>query len=302
MGLQTYTKINTLYKRYVFDIKTCPKKEWSKFKNKIILGDFSYPEAAYLFNNDWEITSKIDGTNSKIVFFPSRGEIMVGGKTDKASSQSGQFEYLQGIANKINPILCEIFPKESAKFAPVKDKETNKVKYWELDPYRFCDTETIIPTKEGQYEVSLEEIPIYIYGEYFGKGIQKCGHRYIKDGNDFLVFDIRQQGWWLPKDKRDEMCKILGLDTVPYIGTMTLADAEEMVSNGFTTKFEGASDPTLLEEGVVARPVVPILCANGDRVIVKVKYCDYVEYERVRSEFSDDEFEEFNKWYNENYK
>lgn len=312
MRLEVYSKIQTLYKRYIFDGKECPKKEWLKFKNKIILGDFSYPEAAYLFNNDWEITSKIDGTNSKIAFFPSTGEIKVGGKTEKASSQSGQFEFLQEIADKIRPILCDMFPKESARFAPVKNKETNKVQYYiasaedTLDIKYFKEEEAISAlhmVKDPKFSsVEMEEVPIYIYGEYFGSGIQKCGQRYIKDGNGFLVFDIKQQGWWLPKDKRDEMCKALGLDTVPYLGTMTLAEAEEMVSNGFTTKFDGAADPTLLEEGVVARPVVPILCANGDRVIVKVKYCDYVEYERVRNEFSDDEFEEFNKWYNENYK
>ena len=40
MGLQTYTKINTMYKRYVFDAKDCPNKEWLKFRNKIILGEF----------------------------------------------------------------------------------------------------------------------------------------------------------------------------------------------------------------------------------------------------------------------
>lgn len=303
MRLEVYSKIQTLYKRYIFDGKECPKKEWLKFKNKIILGDFSYPEAAYLFNNDWEITSKIDGTNSKIAFFPSTGEIKVGGKTEKAQSQSGQFEFLQEIADRIRPILCDMFPKESARFVPVKDKETNKVQYWEDDPVDRAESDgPIQPTDEGMYAVKLEEVPIYIYGEYFGSGIQKCGQRYIKDDNGFLVFDIKQQGWWLPKDKRDEMCKALGLDTVPYLGTMTLAKAEEMVSNGFTTKFDGAADPTLLEEGVVARPIIPILCSNGDRVIVKVKYCDYVDYEKARSEFSEEEFEEFNKWYNENYK
>lgn len=312
MVLETFTKINTLYKRYIFDGKACPKKEWLKFKNKIILGNFSYPEAAYLFNNDWEITSKIDGTNSKIAFFPSTGEIKVGGKTEKAQSQHGQFEMLEKIGENIKPQLCAMFPKESARFAPVKNKETNKVQYYiasaedTLDIKYFKEEEAISAlhmVKDPKFSsVEMEEVPIYIYGEYFGKGIQKCGPRYIKDDNGFLVFDIKQQGWWLPKDKRDEMCKILGLDTVPYIGTMTLAEAEEMVSNGFTTKFDGAADPTLLEEGVVARPIIPILCSNGDRVIVKVKYCDYVDYEKARSGFSEEEFEEFSNWYNENYK
>jgi hypothetical protein len=81
---------------------------------------------------------------------------------------------------------------------------------------------------------------------------------------------------------------------------MTLAEIEKMVRAGFTTRFEGASDPTLLEEGIVARPTIPLFDSRGNRVIVKVKYCDYIEYDAVRKEFSDEEFAEFDKWYHEN--
>ena len=123
--METYTKINTLYKRYVFDVSKCPNKAWAKFKNKIILGEFSFKEAGYLFNCPWEAYSKIDGTNSKIAFFPSTSEIRVEGKTEKAQSQHGQFEMLEKIGENIKPQLCAMFPKESARFAPVK--EGNKI-------------------------------------------------------------------------------------------------------------------------------------------------------------------------------
>lgn len=300
MGLQTYTKINTMYKRYVFDAKDCPNKEWLKFRNKIILGEFSNKEAEYLFNCPWEAYSKIDGTCSKIAFFPSTGEIKVGGKTDNASSMHGQFEMLQEIAGRIKPQLCAMFPKESARFVPIK--EGNKIKFWDVSSEidRYANANPVTPNREGQYEVCLEEVPIYIYGEYFGTGIQKCGSRYVQNGNDFRVFDIRQQGWWLPKENRDAMCKGLGLATVPFLGIMTLRDIEDMVRSGFTTKFENAADPTMIEEGIVARPTIPLCDSSGNRIIVKVKYCDYIEYDTVRKQFSDDEFNEFDKWYHEN--
>ena len=300
MGLQTYTKINTMYKRYVFDAKDCPNKEWLKFRNKIILGEFSNKEAEYLFNCPWEAYSKIDGTNSKIAFFPSTSDIRVGGKSDNASSMHGQFEMLQEIAGRIKPQLCAMFPKESARFVPIK--EGNKIKFWDVSSEidRYANANPVTPNREGQYEVCLEEVPIYIYGEYFGTGIQKCGSRYVQNGNDFRVFDIRQQGWWLPKENRDAMCKGLGLATVPFLGIMTLRDIEDMVRSGFTTKFENAADPTMIEEGIVARPTIPLCDSSGNRIIVKVKYCDYIEYDTVRKQFSDDEFNEFDKWYHEN--
>jgi hypothetical protein len=202
----------------------------------------------------------------------------------------GQFEMLQEIADRIKPMLCDMFPKESARFTPIKDG--NKVRYWDKDFYDVTDANS-----EGLYGVELEEVPVYIYGEYFGCGIQKCGSRYIQNGNAFRVFDICQQGWWLPKENRDAMCKGLGLEQVPYIGNMVLADIENIVRNGFPTKFEGAADPTMIEEGIVARPTIPICDARGNRIIVKVKHCDYVEYDAVRREFTDEEFEEFNNWY-----
>lgn len=184
--METYTKINTMYKRYIFDASKCPNKAWAKFKNKIILGEFSFKEAGYLLNCPWEAYSKIDGTNSKIAFFPSTSEIRVEGKTEKAQSQHGQFEMLEKIGESIKSQLCAMFPKESARFAPVKNKDTNKVQY-----YLEADGSALIEPKNGFVGVQLEEVPIYIYGEYFGSGIQKCGSRYIQNGNDFLVFDIK---------------------------------------------------------------------------------------------------------------
>lgn len=295
MSLQVYDKINTLYKRYIFDGNQCPNKKWLKFKNKIILGEFSNIEASYLFNCPWEAYSKIDGTCSKIAFFPSTQDIRIEGKSEKSTSLHGQFEMLQEIGERIKPQLCAMFPKESARFTPVKNKDTNKVQY-----YLEAEGSAIIEPKNGFVGVELEEVPVYIYGEYFGAGIQKCGSRYIQNGNAFRVFDIKQQGWWTPKDVRDSLCKGLGLDTVPFLGIMTLKEIEDKVRGGFTTQFEGAADPTMIEEGIVARPVIPLCDGSGKRIIVKVKYCDYIEYDTVRKEFSDEEFEEFDTWYHEN--
>lgn len=295
---ETYQKINTLYKRYAFDGKSCPNPKWLKFRNKIILGDFSNKEAEFLFDMPWEAYSKIDGTNSKIIFYPSTQTITVGGKSDNASSQHGQFEMLQEIADKIKPILCEIFPKECAKFAPIKNKETNRIQYYDINTTPFNPIEPTNIENQSMWGVQLEEVPIYIYGEYFGEGIQKCGRRYIEKGNGFVVFDIKQQGWWTPKDVRDSLCSQLGLETVPFIGVMSLREIEEMVKKGFHTKYTKASDPTLMEEGIVARPTLPLMDTRGNRIIVKVKVCDYIDYYNARKDFTNEEFNEFSDWYN----
>ena len=273
-----------MYKRYQhLDKNTCPNKKWLEFSNKIILGDFSNKEAEYLFDVKWEVTSKIDGTNSKIAYYPSSGEIKVGGKSDTADSLHGQFKYLQAIADRIKPILAEMYPKECARFSQVLD-DNKKPIYEDVD------------WNESKKIVILEEEPIYIYGEYYGNGVQKGGS-YIKDGNDFIVFDIRQQGWWIPSAMRHEICEKLGLKEVPSLGMMSLREAEKLVIDGFKTLLPNVSDPSLIEEGVVCRTPINLKASNGERIIVKIKHKDYVAYSKVRSKFTDDEFKEFSDWY-----
>ena len=141
---------------------------------------------------------------------------------------------------------------------------------------------------------------MYIYGEFYGKGIQKCGGNYDKDNKRFSVFDICQQGWYVPIDMLQDYCDKLGLDIAPYIGQMTIAEAERMVVNGFKTRVANASNPDFIEEGIVARPIIPIKDPRGNRIIVKIKYCDYAELNAVINELGILEYDEFHKWYMDN--
>ena len=70
--------------------------------------------------------------------------------------------------------------------------------------------------------------------------------------------------------------------------------------DGFTTLVDGVKDPTLIEEGIVARPVIPIKDVRGNRIIVKIKYCDYKEWTETRKQFTDEEYNEFLEWYKNN--
>ena len=295
MKTQTYTKINTLYKRYQNLKKVdLPKKEWIKFQNKIILGGFTEPYFDYLFNCEWDCFSKIDGTNSKIVYYPSTGLCFCGGKTDNAEIVgTGQKAYLDEVIERIKPILGEMFPPEMAKFAPIMN-DKNQIQYYDNDGVFRVPID--IPKEEGIYGVELEEVPIYIYGEFYGKKIQKGGN-YDKEKNRFSVFDICQQGWYVPVSMLYDYCHKLGLDVVPRIGYMTLGEAEEMVMQGFKTRVENAANPDYLEEGIVARPIVPIKDPRGKRMIVKIKTCDYRELQQVIDAVGDVSYNQFRTWY-----
>ena len=299
MKTQTFTKINTLYKRYQNLGKLdLPNKDWMAFQNKIIIGEYSDDFMGYIKNLQFDCFSKIDGTNSKIVYFPSTGECFPGGKTDNADIVgTGQKAFLDEIIARIKPTLAELFPPESAKFAPVMN-DKNQIQY-------FCPIiKNYIPVAgapmgdvaASEYMVKLEEVPVYIYGEFFGKKIQ-AGGNYDKENNRFSIFDICQQGWYVPIDMLTEYAEKLGLTIAPYLGQMTIPQAEEMVRNGFKTRVPNAANPDYLEEGIVARPVVPIKDPRGKRIIVKIKTCDYVDLDNAIKKVGVKEYLKFHEWY-----
>ena len=216
---RTYTKINTLYKR--------------NEKGKIMLGDFSRPEFAYLYNVKWKAFEKVDGTNMS--YYWDGHNMQIHGKSDNASIPSRLLTAMEGLLNEDK--LREVFPIK--------------------------------------YDENGNEVPfmVRIYGEGYGVGIQKCGGSYIQKNNHFRVFDIKINDFWLEWDNVLDICSKLGLDVVYDYGEMTLAEAEEFVKNGFFSPI--AENTELRAEGLVLRPLVQFTNRLGERVIVKIKTCDY---------------------------
>jgi len=294
---QTYTKINTLYKRYKNLNKVeLPNPAWKVFQNKIMLGNFSDDHMEYIQDLKFDCFSKIDGTNTKIAFYPSTGTCFYGGKTDNADLNQHD-KIMPGIVERITPLLQTMFPPETAKFTPIlNDKQ--QIQYFHEDGCEVGDIDSELKEGFRRFGVELKESPIYIYGELYGPGVLKGGH--YGDSLRFAVFDICQQGWWLPVGMLTEMCNNLGLDMAPYIGEMTIREAENMVRKGFKTLVEGAKDPDYIEEGIVARPVVPIKDPRGKRIIVKIKYCDYHELDEAIKKVGVGEYDSFRFWYDQN--
>lgn len=290
---QVYTKINTLFRRYRnLNKVNLPNPSWKIFMNKIMIGMYSDDYMEYIKGLKFDCFEKIDGTCSKIVYMPSTGECFPGGKTDNADIVgTGQKAMLDEIIARIKPILAELFPKESAKFAPVANDKNQIV--------RTDRGEYFAPSEHGFYTVEVEEVPVYIYGEFFGKKIQSGGN-YDKDKNRFSIFDICVQGWYVPIDMLNDYASKLGLDVAPYIGQMTIEEAEKMVMKGFKTTVPDVSNPDYLAEGIVARPTVPIKDPRGKRIIVKIKTCDYREFQAAINQVGEDEYKKFREWYFEN--
>ena len=121
--------------------------------------------------------------------------------------------------------------------------------------------------KKKFIDTGIDEVTIY--GEGYGAGIQKGGG-YGKD-QDFILFDILIDGWWLNRSAIEDIAKTLGLKVVPIIGEGTLSTLVDEVREGFNSiwgDFEA--------EGIVARPAVELQTRGGQRIITKLKTRDFV--------------------------
>ncbi|MHA1270292.1 MAG: RNA ligase family protein [Candidatus Helarchaeota archaeon] len=209
-------------------------------KGKFLMEEFSRPEFEYLQNNIWIFTEKIDGTNIRVIWIPeSRIEqyptiIESDTQTPKSS------------------ILTFKGRTDRAQIPPFLLKKLNEI-------FTITKMQEIFPDKA-----------VCLYGEGYGARIQKGGGKYIPDGVDFILFDVKIDFYWLKDENIRDIARKLGIKVVPIIHRGTLHDAIQMCRKGFKSIFGD-----FIAEGIVLKPEVDLLMQNGERVITKVKYKDF---------------------------
>jgi len=256
----TYQKINTIFMRDA--------------KNVIMPYEpFVEPEFNYLRGLKWRGEEKVDGTNIRIEvtkqpIYEDNPEVKligvqfnvrIAGKTDNAQIPKNLLKHMQEKYPN-EKVLASLGLKE---FIPVEE---------------FVDHKWVM---EDGVTPNYDVIPnIYtIYGEGYGAGIQS-GSWYIKDGNEFIVFDVKVNDIYLLTSARDEIATKLGAPIVPLIGYFTLDEAIDFVRKGFRSKV--AENPNAkMAEGLVLRTDLGLRNRMGKRLIVKVKYEDFQKYRNV---------------------
>lgn len=127
-----------------------------------------------------------------------------------------------------------------------------------------------------QFESVLEEVlgetPVTIYGEMVHKNVGK--HQYGHPEGFFIGYDIcNAAGKYYNRPAVIGILEKLGIE-YPYEQTMTMKRAIEIVSN---KDVKSRFDPNEPLEGLVLRPEVELCINNDERVICKIKVCDFAE-------------------------
>ncbi len=122
---------------------------------------------------------------------------------------------------------------------------------------------------EELFEQMFGDKEVILFGEGYGPKIQKVGELYRPDV-DFILFDILIGDIYLERINVQYIATSLGIDVVPIIFRGTIDEAVEFVKSK-----PQSSIGTAPMEGLVGRPEVEVRDRTGNRLIVKIKACDF---------------------------
>ena len=124
------------------------------------------------------------------------------------------------------------------------------------------------------FEQMFGEKEVILFGEGYGRKIQKGGGNYIPDGVDFILFDVLIGENYLDRANVESIAQAMDIKVVPIVGRGSLYEAVEYVKkNPVSVVAEGRCKM----EGVVVRPKLEMRDRRGNRLIVKVKWEDMKE-------------------------
>ena len=128
----------------------------------------------------------------------------------------------------------------------------------------FCNNET-----EELFEQIFGDKDVVLFGEGYGSKIQKVGSLYREDVG-FILFDVMIGDNFLSRDNVESIAKTFNLEIVPIIMRGTIDEAVD-----FVKRKPKSWIGTAPMEGLVGRPSVELKDRRGERIIVKIKVCDF---------------------------
>lgn len=202
----------------------------TKYKT-LIEGKWATPVFNYLQKSDWLWYEKIDGTNIRVTYYP-------------AGAPSTKLNYV-GINGRTDRAQTPKFLLDVL---------------WEMFPTDFFRN-NFDTSRSGDSNITL-------YGEGFGKKIQKGGGNY--GDPSFCLFDVKIGNVWMEQEFVTSFASDAGLQASPLLGIGPLELAIYKAELGFNSDWGD-----FLAEGLVLRPTVELQDRLGNRVIGKIKTKDF---------------------------
>ena len=89
---------------------------------------------------------------------------------------------------------------------------------------------------------------------------------------EFIVFDVKINDNWQERENVRVMAEYFGINAVPVVLKGTLEDGVNFIKE---KPFSQITKLKYIMEGIVGRPIKELKDRNSNRVIVKIKVCDF---------------------------
>lgn len=124
---------------------------------------------------------------------------------------------------------------------------------------------------EELFEQKFGAIPVILFGEGYGRRIQK--RNYVLKPQ-FILFDVYlpEKDLWMERTSIEDIAQTFNIEAVPIVMRGTLQEAVDFVK----TKPKSILNSDIDMEGLVCKPAVDILSRVGKRMIVKIKTEDFL--------------------------
>lgn len=126
-------------------------------------------------------------------------------------------------------------------------------------------------TNAQLFEQKFGAMEVTFYGEGYGGKIQSGGA--YKKEQDFILFDVMVGNTFLQRENIEEIASAFNLDVVPVIFDGNIMSAVAYVKNKPLSKI---SEQEKESEGLIGVPKARLTDFRGNRVIVKIKVCDFI--------------------------
>lgn len=122
---------------------------------------------------------------------------------------------------------------------------------------------------EELLEQQFGKSPAVLYGEGYGPRLNKGGGSY-RSSPGFVLFDVNVDNYWLLRPNLFDIAHGLGIEHVPAVGLITIAQAIDLVAGGLKSNWGN-----FLAEGLVGTPPMGLLDRAGEPIKIKVKTKDF---------------------------
>jgi len=155
------------------------------------------------------------------------------------------------------------------------------------NPYTFALSDPNFVILLKYLKVDYSPSSVVIYGEVFGPSIQKLAYG-VESGYAYRVFDIKINGEYLPPWQARGLCFVAGVPYVPVVLNYFPYNFEQVVE--FANGQSLIPNAKHIREGVVVKPMEPMVLPNGKRVIFKVKSEAYLSWKNSKkgSDFTEE--------------